>query len=113
MKRILICGFLLAVGLGIVVLPFATAAPAVKGTGVAFHLAPDLGGAMPPVKHDGLVVGAKGTIHRTDNGVTINIHTVGLTHKHAYTVWVMFGISGPFFHTFITKPFWGLQGIST
>ena len=88
MKRILICGFFAAVALGIVVLPLATAAPAVKGTGVAFHLAPDIGSA-PPVKHDGLVVGAKGTIHRTDSGITINIHTVGLTPGNAYTVWVV------------------------
>ena len=90
MRGYLITGFLLvlALAIGITVLPNAFAAKAVQGTGAAFYLVPNPGGS-PPVK-DGLpVIGATGAIHRTASGVTINIHTVDLDPQHAYTVWVI------------------------
>jgi hypothetical protein len=89
MKSYLTAGLLVAAALAIggAVLPEAIAAKAVQGTGQAFHLVPDPGGS-PPVKDGAPVVGAKGTIHRTSKGVTINIHTVGLDSQHACTVWV-------------------------
>jgi hypothetical protein len=87
MKRFMIFGAVLCVGLGLVVLPDALAGPTVQGTAKAFHLVPNPGGS-PPVKDGAPVIGAKGTIHRTSTGVTINIHTVGLDPGHVYTVWV-------------------------
>ena len=88
MKRILICGIVLALAFGAVALPTAVAAPAVQGTGEAFYLVPNPGGS-PPVTDGPPVLGARGTIHRTENGVAINIHTVDLDPNHVYTVWVI------------------------
>jgi len=87
MKRWRILGLMMALALGAIVLSSAIASPAVQGTGTAFYLVPNPGGT-PPVKDGPPVIGAKGTIHRDCNGVTINIHTVDLDPHHAYTVWV-------------------------
>jgi hypothetical protein len=89
MKRYVVLGLflsLLAPAFAVIILPSASAAPAVQGTGAVFHLVPS--GGTPPVTAGDPVEGATASIHRTSNGVTININTVGLDPHHAYTVWL-------------------------
>ncbi len=88
MKQWRIFGLMVALAVGAVAMSNAFATPVVQGTGAAFHLVPNPGGT-PPVKDGPPVIGAKGKIHRSDSGVTINIQTVGLAPHHAYTVWVI------------------------
>jgi hypothetical protein len=109
MKRLGILGIVLAIAVAAMAVPSAFAVRTEHGTGDVFHLVPS--GGAPPVMAGAEVSGASASIRRTESGITINIRTVGLAPKHAYTVWV-FEVGGtPVAPMFLTGHIIGNTGI--